>query len=40
VIEDTEVGCPVMNLLLDAKADLRIGWDRDSGGALETLQRR
>jgi len=40
VIEETEARCPVMNLLLDAKVDLRIEWVRDSGGILETLPRR
>ena len=31
VIEETEARCPVMNLLLDAKVDLRMEWLRDSG---------
>jgi uncharacterized OsmC-like protein len=39
VIEETEARCPVMNLLLDAKVDLRIEWIRDSSGTLETVQR-
>jgi uncharacterized OsmC-like protein len=39
VIEETEARCPVMNLLLDAKVDLRIEWVRDSGGTLETVLR-
>lgn len=40
VVEETEARCPVMNLLLDAKVDLRIEWVRDSGGTLETVARR
>jgi len=40
VIEETEARCPVMNLLLDAKVDLRIEWVRDSSGTLETVPRR
>ena len=40
VIEETEARCPVMNLLLDAKVDLRVEWVRDSGGTLETVPRR
>ena len=40
VIEETEARCPVMNLLLDAKVDLRIEWVRDSAGTLETIPRR
>lgn len=40
VIEETEARCPVMNLLLDAKVDLRIEWVRDSGGTLEAVLRR
>jgi uncharacterized OsmC-like protein len=39
VIEETEARCPVMNLLLDAKVDLRIEWLRDRGGALEPVPR-
>jgi uncharacterized OsmC-like protein len=39
VIEETEARCPVMNLLLDAKVDLRIEWVRNSGGTLETVPR-
>jgi hypothetical protein len=37
VIEETEAQCPLMNLLLDASVDLRIGWLRDSGRAVETV---
>ena len=37
VIEETEARCPVMNLLLDAKVNLRIEWLRDEGGTLETV---
>lgn len=40
VIEETEARCPVMNLLLDAKVDLRLEWVRRSGGTLETVPRR
>src|SRR5215469_10951612 len=32
VIEETEARCPVLNLLLDAKVDLRIEWLRDESG--------
>jgi uncharacterized OsmC-like protein len=39
VIEETEARCPVMNLLLDAKVDLRIEWVRHSGGRQETVPR-
>jgi uncharacterized OsmC-like protein len=39
VIGETEARCPVLNLLLDAKVDLRIEWVRDDGGALETVPR-
>jgi uncharacterized OsmC-like protein len=39
VIEETEARCPVMNLLMDAKVNLRIEWLRDSGGAQETVPR-
>jgi hypothetical protein len=39
VIEETEARCPVMNLLLDAKVNLRIEWLRGSGGTLETVPR-
>jgi uncharacterized OsmC-like protein len=39
VIEETEARCPVMNLLLDAKVDLRIEWVRDSGGTLEIVKQ-
>ena len=40
VIEETEARCPVMNLLLDAKVDLRIEWVRDSGGTREIVKQR
>ena len=40
VIEETEARCPVMNLLHDAKVDLRIEWIRDGRGGLETFTRR
>jgi hypothetical protein len=40
VIEETEARCPVMNLLLDAKVDLRAEWVRDSSGTLQTVPRR
>jgi uncharacterized OsmC-like protein len=40
VIEETEARCPVMNLLLDAKVDLRVEWVRDSGGSLEAVKQR
>jgi uncharacterized OsmC-like protein len=40
VIEETEARCPVMNLLLDAKVDLRIEWVRESDGTLETVKQR
>jgi uncharacterized OsmC-like protein len=40
VIEETEARCPVMNLLLDAKVDLRVEWLRDSGCTRETVPRR
>jgi uncharacterized OsmC-like protein len=39
VIEETEARCPVMNLLLDAKVDLRVEWVLDRGGALEVVPR-
>jgi uncharacterized OsmC-like protein len=39
VIEETEARCPVMNLLLDAKVNLRIEWLRDIGGILEPVSR-
>jgi uncharacterized OsmC-like protein len=39
VIAETEARCPVMNLLLDAKVDLRIEWLRDSRGTLEPVPR-
>src|SRR5215475_7025869 len=37
VIEETEARCPVLNLLLDAKVDLRIEWLRDADGTRETV---
>ncbi len=37
VIEETEARCPVMNLLLDAKVDLRIEWIHRSGDHLESV---
>lgn len=40
VIEETEARCPVMNLLLDAKVDLRIEWVRDTGETVETVPDR
>lgn len=39
VIEETEARCPVMNLLLDAKVDLRIEWIHRGGDHLETVSR-
>lgn len=39
VIEETEARCPVMNLLLDAKVDLRIDWVREGRDGLETVAR-
>ena len=39
VIEETEARCPVLNLLLDAKVDLRIEWLCDQGGAREAVPR-
>ncbi len=39
VIEETEARCPVMNLLVDAKVDLRIEWVRDDGGTRNTVAR-
>jgi len=39
VIEETEARCPVLNLLLDAKVDLRIEWLRDETGTRETVSR-
>jgi uncharacterized OsmC-like protein len=39
VIAETEARCPVMNLLIDAKVDLRIEWLRDSGGTLQVVSR-
>jgi uncharacterized OsmC-like protein len=40
VIKETEARCPVMNLLLDAKVNLRIEWVRDNGSGLETVTQR
>ena len=40
MIGETEARCPVMNLLLDAKVDLRIEWVRDSGGTREIVKQR
>lgn len=37
VIEETEARCPVMNLLLDAKVDLRIEWLRDADGTRQPV---
>jgi uncharacterized OsmC-like protein len=39
VIEETEARCPVLNLLLDAKVDLRIEWLRDAEGTREAVPR-
>jgi hypothetical protein len=39
IIEETEARCPVMNLLLDAKVDLRIEWLRDADGTREAVPR-
>lgn len=39
VIEETEARCPVMNLLLDAKVDLRIEWLRDEDGTRQPVPR-
>jgi uncharacterized OsmC-like protein len=39
VIEETEARCPVMNLLVDAKVDMRIEWVRDGRDGLETVPR-
>ena len=40
VIEETEARCPVMNLLLGAKVDLRIEWLRDADGTRQPVPRR
>jgi uncharacterized OsmC-like protein len=40
VIAETEARCPVMNLLTDAKVDLRVEWLRNSGGVLEPVPPR
>lgn len=37
VIEETEARCPVMNLLLDAKVDVRVEWLRDDGRTREAV---
>jgi hypothetical protein len=39
VIAETEARCPVMNLLLDAKVDLRVEWIRDSDSGPQTVPR-
>jgi hypothetical protein len=39
VIEETEARCPALNLLLDAKVNLRIEWHRDVGGICEEVPR-
>jgi len=39
VISETEVRCPVMNLLLDAKVDLIIDWIRESADGLINVPR-
>jgi hypothetical protein len=38
VIEETEARCPVMNLLLDAKVDLRFEWVRDGRDGRDGLE--
>jgi uncharacterized OsmC-like protein len=40
VIEETEARCPVMNLLLDAKVDMRIEWLREADGTREAVPRQ
>lgn len=37
VIEETQARCPVLNLLPDAKVDLRIEWLRDADGTREAV---
>ena len=39
VIAETEARCPVMNLLLDAKVDLRVEWIRDSDSGPQPVPR-
>jgi hypothetical protein len=39
VIAETEARCPVMNLLLDAKVDLRVQWIRDSDSGPQPVPR-
>jgi uncharacterized OsmC-like protein len=39
VIEETEARCPVLNLLLDAKVNLRMEWLRDANGSREPVPR-
>ena len=39
VIEETEARCPVLNLLQDAKVDLRMEWLRDTEGTREAVPR-
>lgn len=39
VVAETEARCPVMNLLIDAKVDVRIDWLRGSNGTLQPVSR-
>lgn len=39
VIAETEARCPVLNLLLDAKVDLKMEWLRNDGGTEESITR-
>jgi hypothetical protein len=39
VIAETEARCPVLNLLLDAKVDLKMEWLRNDGGTGESIAR-
>jgi hypothetical protein len=39
VTEETEARCPVLNLLQDAKVDLRMEWLRDTDGTREAVPR-
>jgi hypothetical protein len=39
VIEETEARCPVLNLLQDARVDLRMDWLRDTDGTREAVPR-
>jgi hypothetical protein len=39
VIAATEARCPVMNLLMDAKVDVRIEWRRDNAGTVQPVSR-